>query len=38
MYVHLINSDKKEETRKRRIKKVVRLLKENIKPWEIYQR
>ena len=34
MYVYWINSAKKEETRKRRIKKVVTLLKENKKPWE----
>jgi uncharacterized protein YdeI (YjbR/CyaY-like superfamily) len=34
MYVYWINSAKREETRKRRIKKAVSLLKENKKPWE----
>ena len=37
MYAHWINSAKKEETRKRRIKKAVLLLKENKKPWENYK-
>jgi uncharacterized protein YdeI (YjbR/CyaY-like superfamily) len=35
MYVHWINSAKKEETRKRRIKKVVQISKENKRPWEM---
>ncbi len=37
MYVHWINSAKKEETRKRRIKKAALLLKENKKPWKNYR-
>ena len=35
MYVHWINSAKKDQTRKRRIDKAVRLLKDNKKPWEM---
>ena len=35
MYIHWINSAKKEETRKRRIDKTIILLKENKKPWEL---
>ena len=35
MYVHWIITAKKEETRKRRIAKAVRLLKDNKKPWEM---
>ena len=34
MYMHWINSAKKEETRKRRIEKMIQLLKEKKKPWE----
>ena len=37
MYVHWINSAKKDETRKRRIIKAINLLKENKKPWERYR-
>jgi len=36
MYIYWVNSAKKEETRKRRIAKAIRLLKENKKPWEMY--
>jgi uncharacterized protein YdeI (YjbR/CyaY-like superfamily) len=35
MYIYWIISAKKEETRKRRIKKAVQLLKESKKPWEM---
>jgi uncharacterized protein YdeI (YjbR/CyaY-like superfamily) len=35
MYIYWIISAKKEETRKRRIKKAVKLLKESKKPWEM---
>jgi len=37
MYIHWVNSAKKEETRKRRINKAVILLRENKKPWENYK-
>ena len=37
MYIHWINSAKKDETRKRRVKNAIKLLKENKKPWEQYQ-
>lgn len=37
MYIYWINSAKKQETRERRIKKVVQNSKKNIKPWEKYQ-
>ena len=36
MYIYWIVSAKKEETRRRRIDKAVKLLKENKKPWEMY--
>lgn len=36
MYIYWVISAKKEETRKRRIKKAVKLLSENKKPWEMY--
>jgi len=36
MYIYWVTSAKKEETRKRRIAKAVRLLKENKKSWEMY--
>lgn len=36
MYIYWIISAKKEETRKRRIDKAVKLLKESKKPWEMY--
>ncbi|KYK29299.1 hypothetical protein AYK20_05735 [Thermoplasmatales archaeon SG8-52-1] len=36
MYIYWIIGAKKEETRKRRIKKTVKLLSENKRPWEIY--
>jgi len=35
MYIYWIINAKKEETRKRRIEKAVKLLKENKKPWEM---
>jgi uncharacterized protein YdeI (YjbR/CyaY-like superfamily) len=35
MYIYWIKSAKKEETRKRRIKKAILLLKDNKKPWEM---
>ena len=35
MYIHWINNAKKDETRKRRIDKTIKLLKENNKPWEM---
>ena len=35
MYIYWVISAKKEETRKRRIKKAVKLLSENKKPWEM---
>ena len=37
MYIYWIISAKKEETRKRRINKAVKLLKESKKPWELQQ-
>ena len=36
MYIYWIISAKKEETRQRRIKKAVKLLSENKRPWEMY--
>jgi len=37
MYIYWIISAKKEETRKRRIDKAVKLLRESKKPWELQQ-